>query len=38
MKSPFNFSTGDTLARLIADTICLLIIIGLCWWGWGITP
>ena len=38
MKHPFTFRHGgDTPARLIADTICLLIIIGLCWLGWGLT-
>ena len=37
MKSPFNF-TIETPAGLIADTIGLLIIIGLCLIGWEITP
>lgn len=34
----FNFRTGDTPARLIADTFGLLIIVGLCWLGWMVTP
>ena len=36
MKSPFNF-TIETPARLIAETICLLIFIGLCVGGWILT-
>lgn len=38
MKSPFNFQSGDTPVRLIADTIGVLIIVGLCWLGWMVTP
>lgn len=38
MKHPFNFTTGDSPARLIADTLGLLIIVGLCWLGWTVTP
>ena len=37
MKSPFNFPI-ETPAGLIADTIGLLIIVGLCWLGWMVTP
>lgn len=37
MKSPFNFQSGDTPVRLIADTLCLLLIGALCWLGWGLT-
>ncbi|MCK9994033.1 MAG: hypothetical protein Dbin4_02553 [Alphaproteobacteria bacterium] len=36
MKPRFNFAI-ETPGRLIADTIGLLIIIGLCWLGWGLT-
>ena len=39
MNNPFTFRPGgDSPARLIADTIGLLIIIGLCWLGWMVTP
>lgn len=38
MKSPFNFRTGDTPARLIADTLGLLAFLGFCWLAWGLTP
>lgn len=38
MNNPFNFRTGDTPARLIAETICLLIIVVLVWLGWAVTP
>ena len=38
MKSPFNFQSGDTPVRLIADTIGVLMIVGLCLFGWVATP
>lgn len=31
MKHPFNFTTVDSPARLIGDTLALLLIVGLCW-------
>ena len=34
MKYRFNFRTGDTPLRLIADTLGMLMIVGLCWIGW----
>ncbi|MCK9994439.1 MAG: hypothetical protein Dbin4_02959 [Alphaproteobacteria bacterium] len=37
MRRLFNFKSGDTPGRLIGDTIGLLLIIGLCWLGWGLT-
>lgn len=38
MVVKFNFRTGDTPARLIGDTIGLLLIGAICWLGWGLTP
>lgn len=29
-----NFRTGDTLFRLIIDTLAFAIIVALCWLGW----
>ncbi|MCK9994102.1 MAG: hypothetical protein Dbin4_02622 [Alphaproteobacteria bacterium] len=38
MKYRFNFRTGDTPLRLIADTLGLLAVIAFCWLAWGLTP
>ena len=36
MKSPFNFRTGDSRPRLIADTLGFVAFLALCWLGWEI--